>query len=820
MVGDEMMRSVFVKRMLRDFWGMKFHVMIIALIIGLATSISYGMSANVVLRANNVYQFIEESNLDDGILYFSIPGGYNETQLRETIQDFPEISKIETLLYRYRFLVNYEFQNETSYRLYRGYLYAMHIEDLEKQKINAINVINGSILTGEDINKTRLLLHEGFVRQSEFQVGDNITIKVGGVIANFTIKASVATPEWIMPVDPEAGMFAIGSVFGISYTLMSTMEALVGFKDHVNEIAIEVKDEQNVSEIGTKLKEFLLSRGFDCQFIERKSMINYKMVVDDIEGDGKVTFVISSIIYLIGLLITVMSLNRLVASQKVEIGVDLSLGVPMSKIILKYFGISFLIGLFGALIGAPLGYYFADFFILEVKKLYILPEWNMIGEELFIQTLLIPIFVPIAAAIFPAARIARLTPAQALRKDPSVVPKLSFVKIISKVVNKILFFSINARFAVRNLLRSPRRFLGTIMGFSSGILIIIIIMGLVGSISTLTDNYIEELGDWDVKVVLHLPMDVDSLDNITRDERITDHSFELTMPATINFEEKKEQSLILRAIEKEYFLDMKISAGKKPSNVDEVVISGDIAKKYDIKIGDKIEISRQYLLESGNWVIMSSSVSVVGMHERASTLEAFMNWDAMQEFFGLNNTANQILIKMDKKYIKAFKRDIYQNPMILLIQERDENIRGLQDMLEQYSIVYDVAMIVGYVIALGILIITSMIMFSERHREFATLMAIGTSNRQMFAMLTWEASIQAFLGILIGHVVGLQIIIPYIEKLMEEMLEGFAVNLIVNIETILVYEIISFILAVASQVAIIFKILKINIPQAIKIRDF
>ena len=96
-------------------------------------------------------------------------------------------------------------------------------------------------------------------------------------------------------------------------------------------------------------------------------------------------------------------------------------------------------------------------------------------------------------------------------------------------------------------------------------------------------------------------------------------------------------------------------------------------------------------------------------------------------------------------------------------------ISGISDSLAGISRIAGILTILIWIIALGIMIVSYIMITGERKKEFAVLRAIGASRKKLSGILLGEGVLISMVGSLIGLILGMLVILPF-SKAIEESL--------------------------------------------------
>jgi putative ABC transport system permease protein len=188
-------------------------------------------------------------------------------------------------------------------------------------------------------------------------------------------------------------------------------------------------------------------------------------------------------------------------------------------------------------------------------------------------------------------------------------------------------------------------------------------------------------------------------------------------------------------------------------NHDAVLVSQPFQRRFHLGLGDTIRLSTP----TGDHDFKIAGVYVDYTTEGGSIL---VNWEAYKKFWQ-DDRINGIGVYIDKgSGLTATQLQTALRPKIApygdyLVKSNDELRTQVFRIFDQtFSVTYILQTIGIIVCALGIFLSLT-ILVTERRREISILRAIGASQRQIEALVLWEAAIIGLLGSLLGIVAGL-----------------------------------------------------------------
>jgi ABC-type lipoprotein release transport system permease subunit len=284
-------------------------------------------------------------------------------------------------------------------------------------KENKLTQLKSKLIKGSyfENKEDAVLLAEGLAKRLKISVGDTIVLfgqGFHGVMAagKYKIKGIIhlASP-------------AMNDSF--VYLPLAATQYFLSAENRLTSISLGIDNPENTALLAQKLKK---SMGTKHEVMTWQEMI--PDVANHIKADGFSFYIFSGILYLIigfGLFGTVLMMN---AERKYEFGMLIAIGMKKSKLELILLGETFLISLFGILLGVlislPLVIYLKENPIRfggEVAKAYeqfgfeaIVPA--AVDLQIFITQSLIVLIMTLGIGMYPLWYVSGLDPVKAMKK--------------------------------------------------------------------------------------------------------------------------------------------------------------------------------------------------------------------------------------------------------------------------------------------------------------------------------------------------------------------------------------------------------------------
>ncbi|TFH29558.1 MAG: ABC transporter permease, partial [Promethearchaeota archaeon] len=529
-------------------------------------------------------------------------------------------------------------------------------------------------------------------------------------------------------------------------------------------------------------------------------------------------------VFIVAIFSLQISLNRMINSQKREIGIALSLGESRGRLLGFFLTYSLLIGFLSSLFSTLGGWLFGQSMDKLNQLFYPLPDWqNPIIFKAFYPAWIFCILSAFIAALIPAVRASQLLPIKAIRSDPTSDSKNGKMgKRIQRIVTEAFAWSTTWKMSIRNLFRSRKRTLSTILGFGLSVGLVLGTIGVFSSLDHVVSAQQEETQNWDVQIELASPVPLSLLHT---EIDILNENFDISrvyfgMQYFTSLELNSEEELLQLVSYDNYSCEeIKVIAGRFPSQSGEILLSSYFAADHGIALHDNITL-QHWKMENATIIFTNSTFTVTGFHERSIKVIGFTTWDTMQTTFNIHNSSNFVYLRMKSVDKSAFQADVYEIPIVQKIVFADE----LRDEYDEVFVDFkDLMMLIQYIcyaVGLGMITLTSLISRSEREREIGTMATLGSTDWQIFSVMVLENLILACFGILFGFGLAWSILKWILVPLMANMFDAIVILAFIPQTMWWNTFLTSLVLSIVAQLPLWFQLHKIDLAKATKVRDF
>lgn len=282
-----------------------------------------------------------------------------------------------------------------------------------------------------------------------------------------------------------------------------------------------------------------------------------------------------------------------------------------------------------------------------------------------------------------------------------------------------------------------------------------------------------------------------------------------------------------------YLLD-----GEFPKNTNEILLSKDVCEKNDLKIGDTVEISFGKRIINGEAINpidsviknetfkaeFTKSLKLVGIYENQYNKNSKIAYGLMLPDVNMS----LVPVLKFKDFVHAYKNSQSIESNIDEVLSRTESVRFNQSLVHYYSADRDFTTKIASKIVTIFIILVTIILFVffirnlfkvwaiKKIKELSVYKSIGSTDFQIYKMLSKEAVFISIIPILIGHILGFIGILFLFKYIRGVDAPSIFIKVEFNAVLSVVILAISFIVVLLSIISPARKVSKINIIDGIK----
>ena len=486
---------------------------------------------------------------------------------------------------------------------------------------------------------------------------------------------------------------------------------------------------------------------------DRLDNTSYKELINASDNLKKIGNIFPIIFFAISVLVSLISMMRMIEEDRVENGTLKSLGYNSFHITLKYVIYSLLATTIGSSVGAIFGSYMIPSVIWNIyKKIFFIPKFiYLLKSDYNALGLWICILCICGTSVIVCIKNLREVPANLMRPKAPKSGKKILLERINFIWKKLKF---SDKITIRNIFRYKSRVITTILGIAGCTALILAGFGLKDSIKDVTDFQFNNIIKYDKLLMTNESVNqIDIEKELLNDDNVENFTNVNTQNIKILFNEEQQEVTMITPDDFNNISNSISLIDLKTNNIidnisdNSCIISEKTAKLLDIDVGDKIS-----LLDNDN---NKYDIKVSYIIKNYINQYLYINKNTYNSLFK-DYKINSVLISLkdEDKNSKDFDKKYISNGYALTIVDNDDIKSSMNDMLSSIDSIVAILIIAAASLAFVVLYNLSNINISERKREIATLKVLGFYPSEVDKYINRETVLLTILGIGIGLLFG------------------------------------------------------------------
>lgn len=590
---------------------------------------------------------------------------------------------------------------------------------------------------------------------SYYRLPDRGRVRIAG-LGNVAYDGVGVSPQYFVVVDG-AGVSGAENGLAVAYLPLAQVQRASGHPGAVNQLLVRTRSGANLTQVERSVRAAFSAAlpRVPVTMTAGPKEPSTQAIVLDARNDQK-TNTMYALLLLLGAAVAAFNLvTRVVEAQRREIGIGMALGAPRSLLARRPLVLGLQIGLLGALLGVPFGIGLADMIEGLRRAAQPMPVYaSLFPVGLYAEAMLIAIVVAVLAAALPVWRAVRVHPVDAVRAGFRTTKGGAPARLLGR-----LHFPGGAisQLPLRNLARSPRRSLMTILGLGAVMTVTVAVFGMVDSIGNASGRALAAANAGaparlDVALSGFEPSNGPLVRAIAGAPGVQSAEPSLTVPATVR-SSAGELPIVLELVDPH-------SAVWHPTAVrgtlagQGVVLSEKAASDLGVSLGNSVELDHP--TRSGGSTTMSvTRVRVTGIHSNPVRAYAYMD-STRAGALGLSGLANEVRI-VPAPGIRASRveQELFGRPGIASVQPAGTAADALKATVTTYSGAIQIVVFITLALGLLVAFTSASVSLEERRREYATMFAFGLPPKSGLRVAVVEGLVLGTLGTIVGFGLGL-----------------------------------------------------------------
>lgn len=563
------------------------------------------------------------------------------------------------------------------------------------------------------------------------------------------------TPQTFLIVD-ETAISGAESGLATLYAPLAVAQQAAGKPGQVNQLLVRgapgTDQARLARDVSAALRRALPGVGFTTALGDDEPVT--RIMYRDADNDQKL-YTAFAIMLLAGAGLAAFNLvSRVVEAQRREIGVGMALGAEPRLLALRPLVFGLQIGLLGALLAVPLGVGLAEL-IKDLFREYLpLPEYvAAFPWGRFVVGWLIGVLVPLAAAALPVWRAVRVAPVDAIRtghrtaSGAGAAGALRRLRLPGRPLTQL---------PLRNLARTPRRTVMTIVGLGAVITATVAMLSMVDAITDLADRREAELlrstpDRLAVTLTDLAPADGPAVRRVAAAPGVAEAVPGLTVGAQVADDDTRLDGALTLVDPDDPVWHPTMEQGRlAPGGV---ALAEKAADDLGVSVGDTVRLTHPARRGAGV-ALATTPMRVAAIH--ADPIRAVMYADAADApKLGLAGVASTVTVVPDPAApAGTVERALFGAPGVASVRPVRAEAETLRTTVETFGGAIRIVGVITLGLAVLVAFTSTSVSVDERRREYATMFAAGLPPRTGLRVATVESVVCGVLGVGVGIGIG------------------------------------------------------------------
>ena len=785
--------SMLDRKLLRDVRRLWAQVLAIAFVIG-------GGVATLILAVGS-YRSLDETRTAYYERYrfadvFAVVNRAPRT-LVDQVAEIPGVAAVEARIAKFALLDIPNYPEPATAQV-------ISLPDIGEPKLNLLYMRLGR--TPEPGREDEVVVNEPFAKAHGFGIGSHFSAILNGRKRDLVIVGTALSPEFIYTIGP-GDLMPDDRRFAIIWMSEKALEGAYNLDGAFSSISVKLLRHASEREVITRL-DALLDRYGGRAAYGRKDQTSHAWIDHELDMLKNMSRTLTPIFLLVSAFLVNLTLSRLVALEREQVGLLKALGYRNGAIAFHYTKFVIVIVTVGVAIGGFagtwLGVYvtrmFGDYFRFPFLVFVTSPDLYLIAAGL-------SLLAAIIGAVHALRDVVKLAPAVAMQPPapPQFRRMLPAFRIDRLVPQPIVMM-------LRNLVHHPIRAAFTVIGMASATAILVVSMFVYDTMESLVDvtYFMADRQDATIsfteKRSSDVTLQVARLPGVIRAEPYRE------VPVRVRFGSVERRVLVSGRL-RDADLNRIIDVGLRPVILPEtgLVISSMLAQILGAGVGDSIEVD---LLDGARRTV---SLPVTALVEDYFGIRGMMDSEALARLMRERPVVNSVNLSFDQNRRDAFYAAIKNMPAVSGLGLQRVSLANFRQTIA--LLVTTMASIytgLAAVIAFGVIYNSARISLSERARELASLRVLGFTAAEVLWILLLELALLTLLAQPPGWAMGYGL-----SWFMKTQLAGelMRVRLVVTSATYVYASAIIIVAAIISGLVVRERINRFDLVAVLKTRD-
>ncbi|KAB2920733.1 MAG: FtsX-like permease family protein [Hyphomicrobiaceae bacterium] len=620
---------------------------------------------------------------------------------------------------------------------------AISVPDMAEQRLNRLHLRAGRLPERERTDE--VTVNEAFAKAHKLQLGSTFKAVLNGKKRELKIVGIALSPEFIYALGP-GDLMPDDRRFAVLWMSEKALAALFDLDGAFNSVSLRLLRGAVEADVIEKL-DSLLARYGGTGAYSRRDQLSHAFLDAELKQLDALRRVMPPIFLLVSAFLINMTLMRMIALEREQIGLLKAIGYGPLPIAAHYIKFVLAIALVGISIGFLIGVWLGQGLTRLYADFFHFPFLIFQNDaDIFATAGIVCVVAAVAGAIRAVVQILALAPAVAMQ--PPAPPR--YRRWFSGRVPASIRPSQLTIMALRHISRWPVRAGLTSLGISLGIALLITALLSFDSVDLMidvaffrTDRQHATLNFTDDKHSRALQA-VERLPGVLRAEPYRAVAVRLR-----NGHLSRKLGIVGKP--KEMDLSRVLDVAFQPVQLPETGLMVDerVAEILQLRRGDLVEVE---LLEGRRGIRLVPVTEVIKSY---LGLMAFMDIDALHDLMDDGPRVTGVHIAYDARKQGELFAAIKSTPALGSIGLQQHALSRFRETIAQnINYMVTIYVVLAVIIAFGVVYNSARIQLSEHAREIASLRVLGFTRAEVSRVLLTELAVLTIVAVPLGWIIG------------------------------------------------------------------
>ncbi|HET9948355.1 MAG TPA: FtsX-like permease family protein, partial [Longimicrobiales bacterium] len=704
------------RKMLRELWRMRGQLLSIGLVVATAVTTLVALRGTYEALDRGRTEYYRDYRLPD--VWASLERA--PESLRRRIESIPGVAAVETRVSGYSTL-------DLPWLDAPGQGLFISVPETRRARVSDIHLTAGRYVAPGRAGE--VVVNDNFFLTNALELGDTIRAVLHGLRRELVIVGVAISPEHTYPVPPGA-LFPDHERYAVFWMGRSVLAPALDMEDAFDEVVLALAPGASEAAVIQRLDALLDPYG-GLGAYRREDQMSFQILEGEMDQNRATGTIFPAIFLGVAAFLLQLVLNRLVATQRTEIGALKAVGYTNLEVGLHFLGYAIVAVGTGTAIGALGGIWTGEAMIGIYEEYFRFPS---IEYRLSWPLVLLGGTVSLVAAALGGAgavrRAASLPPAEAMRPEPPERFTPGWLER-SGLGNAL---STGGRLILRNLERRPVRAALSSLGVSFSVAIVVVGLFLFDGIDWMMDLQFRLAQREDLTVSFMQDVDPSVRYELARLEGVTRVEPYQSVPVRLAAGHRNRE-LAITAVEPGARLRRIVSADGRvhPVPVAGIALSAFVADALGVGRGDSVRVEVLVGRRA------TGQVAVADVVDDLLGTAAYASPEVLRRVTREGPRVSGAWLLTDGGPLDRLHAELSAAPAVASVASPAVMLASFERQIEE-SLLVSIAFIVGFasVIAVAVIYNGTRIALSERGRELASLRVLGFTKPEVARLLFGE----------------------------------------------------------------------------------